>query len=286
MCIENEHIYDGFAHLRRALFWEPDGPIIMLTFYADDARKTDQSDYIHIAAYVGLTAQWDQFSIDWRLRLAKAGLKEFHANKFFHGSDEFAGWNKKEREGERKNLLRDLVEIIGSGKLFSFICVVHVPSWRKLNEEYCLEERSLRPYPLAGRTIVKLAREWWEMRGNDPNEIKYIFDRDFEDWGMLCNRVRTDLDIDLQPGNSHEMRPIQAADWLAYESGKEVSQYYDWDNRVRDPRASFLALLHLGKTQPTIFKEKDLRKLCEDPRAVIPKRDRITGLPIESESVS
>ena len=246
----------------------------MLTFYADDANKTDQHDYVHVAAYVGLAAQWENFAIDWRLRLAKAGLSWFHASEFFNGVGEFAGWNSKDREGVRKVLLRDLVEIIGEGKLFSFITVIHVPSWRKLNEKYCLEERYLRPYPLAGRTIVRLARNWWQERGHDPREIKYVFDQGFEDWGMLCDRVYTDLGFRPVPGNKREARPLQAADWLAYESGKEAPQYYDWENRKRDPRASFLALLHLG-AQPMIYNEPDLLKLCEDPRAAIPKRRHV-----------
>ncbi len=272
MCIENEHIYDGFEHLRRALFWEPDAPIVMLTFYADDANKRHQHDYIHVAGWVGLAAQWDTFSIDWRLRLAKAGLTKFHASEFFTGNDQFAGWNSKEREGERKNLLRDLIQIVDHGALYSFICIVHVPGWRVVNQEYCLEERYLRPYPLAGRTIVKMARNWWDRRGNKADEIKYVFDRDFEDWGMLCDRLKLDLGILPVPADSSNVRPIQAADWLAYESSKEAPQYDDWENRKRPPRASFLALMDLGKTEPAIFHEKDIRKLCEDPRAAIPKR--------------
>jgi hypothetical protein len=245
----------------------------MLNFYADDANKTDQHEYIHVAAYVGLTAQWEErFTPDWRLRLAHAGLSAFHANPFFNGAPPFEGWNKKAHEGERSALLKDLVEIIGQNSLFSFITIVHVPSWTKLNREYCLEERRLRPYPLAARTITKLARVWWEKRGNNPNQIRYVFDQGFEDWGMLCDRLQTDLGFKPVPGDHREIRPLQAADWLAYESGKEAPQYYDEKNRKRRPRKSFLALLNIGRTQPTIFHEKDLLKLCKDPRAQIPKR--------------
>jgi hypothetical protein len=92
-------IYDAFEHLRRALFWKPDGPISMLTFYADDSGKKRDHEYLVVAAYIGLSAQWETFSIDWRLRLAKAGLTWFHASDFFHGSGEFEGWNKPERAG-------------------------------------------------------------------------------------------------------------------------------------------------------------------------------------------
>jgi hypothetical protein len=119
-----------------------------------------------------------------------------------------------------------------------------------------------------------MARNWWDARGNKADEIKYIFDQGFEDWGMLCDRLRVDLGIVPIPADSGEVRPIQAADWLAYESGKEAPQYYDWEHRKRKPRESFLALMDLGKTEPSIFHEKDIRKLCEDPRAAIPKRQR------------
>jgi hypothetical protein len=268
--------YDPFEHLRQALFWEQDQPICMLTFYADDANKTDQHDYIHIAAYIGLVEQWNQFSIDWRLRLAKAGLTWFHANEFFNGAGEFATWNLKQREGERTILLQDLTEIIGRARLFSFICVVHVPSWQKLNKEYCLEERCLRPYPLAGRTIIRLAQNWWRARGHDWKDINYIFDRGFEDWGMLADRVEDDLGIILHKEDSRTIRPLQAADWLAYESGKEAPQYDNWDNRKRQPRMSLRALLSLG-SQPTIFREKNLRKLCEHPRVGVSTRDVSTS---------
>jgi hypothetical protein len=270
---DEDSTYDAFEHLRRALFWEPDWPIVMLTFYADDANKTDQHEYIHVAAFVALTEQWESnFSVNWRLRLARAGLDAFHANKFFNGAPPYQTWNKPERAGERKNLLSDLVEIIGQGSLFSFISVVHVPSWRKLNEEFCLEERCLRPYPLAGRTIVRLARNWWQARGRDPKEVKYIFDQGFEDWGMLCDRLKVDLDILPIPGDHRILRPLQAADWLAYESGKEAPQYNNEADRKRPTRQSFIKLMNLGKVQPTLYHEKDLRKLCLDPRAAIPRR--------------
>lgn len=215
MCTGNEHIYDGFEYLRRALFWEPDRPITMLTFYADDSGKKADHEYLVVAAYVGLAAQWETFSVDWRLRLAKAGLTWFHASDFFHGTDEFSGWNSKERAGERKNLLSDLVQIIGKATLQSFLCHVHVPAYDQLNAEFMLKERNVTPFSLCARTIVGQARNWWRERGGDYKNIKYVFDRGCEDWGLLMKRLETDHGVIPIPENKREIRPIQASDWLA-----------------------------------------------------------------------
>jgi hypothetical protein len=76
---------------RRALFWEVHQPVLMLTVYADDAGKAQEHDYVLTSAYIGLVAQWERFCSDWRLRLARAGLSEFHANEFFNGAGIFAG---------------------------------------------------------------------------------------------------------------------------------------------------------------------------------------------------
>src|SRR4051794_38960427 len=55
-------------------------------FYCDDSGKRDVNEYVHAAAYLGLATKWNQFSIDWRLRLASAGLSWFHASEFFPGA--------------------------------------------------------------------------------------------------------------------------------------------------------------------------------------------------------
>src|ERR1035437_4086229 len=224
MCLENEHIYDGFEHLHRALFWECDQPIVMLTFYADDSGKEHQHEYIVVAGYIGLVAQWDRFTPDWRVRLAQAGFPKsgFHARKFFPGSGEFAEWAKPENTGARNILLNDLAKMINRYALHSFACAVHVPAWQTVNAEYCLAERLLRPYPLCGRTIVKQVRDWCQATGHDPGAVRYVFDQDFDDWGMLIDRLKLDYAIAPIPADRRDVRPLQAADWLAYEGFRET----------------------------------------------------------------
>lgn len=133
----------------------------MITFYCHDSGKSDQDEYVHAVAYIGLDTQWEQFSIDWRLRLARAGLGWFHASQFCPArGNSLLGKAINGRTGERRILLDDLSRIIDSHTPQSFACAVHVSGWSKLNEEYCLRERCITPFPLAARTIAGLARSW------------------------------------------------------------------------------------------------------------------------------
>ena len=48
-----------------------------LTFYGDDAGKTDENDYVVAGGCVETVAQWERFCPDWQLRLASVGLPYF-----------------------------------------------------------------------------------------------------------------------------------------------------------------------------------------------------------------
>jgi hypothetical protein len=235
-----------------------------MTFYCDDSGKTTTDEYVHAAAYLGLQERWNQFSIDWRLRLARAGLSWFHASEFFPGAGEFASWAGPSRAGERKVLLKGLADIIGHAALHSWVCAIHVPSWKKLNSEYCLAEQCLTPFPFVARTIIQFANRWVREHNRDYRSIQYIFDQDCEDWGVLITRLKIDSDSALVPvsANKRKVRPLQASDWLAYEAHKETPQSENWKERARQPRESLMTLVNVSKATPTIYREKDIRRLC------------------------
>jgi hypothetical protein len=58
----------------------------MLAMYADESGKRDEHEYVLISGYLGLVAQWEEFCEAWRIRVAKDGLPEFHANQFFNAA--------------------------------------------------------------------------------------------------------------------------------------------------------------------------------------------------------
>ncbi len=267
--------YDAFEHLRRALFWEPDRPILMLTFYADDAGKKDDHDYIVVAGYIGLVAQWERFCTDWRLALARSGLPEFHASDFFTGSGIFAGWENKKRAGERKQLLTTLAQIVNDYALQSFSCIIDISGWLKANEDYLLDEAGFSPYPLGGRTVVQRVREWCPQFGHDPTRVEYIFDQGSDDWGKLKTVLKVDFGVDALERDRRKVRPLQAADWIAYEEFREVPQSEAVRfnrKRTREFRESYRALLQLPN-DPIIFRASDfITQICAVPEMKIPER--------------
>ena len=216
--------YDTFVHLRRSLFWSVDRPVAMLTFYADDAGKKDENEYVIVAGYIGLVAQWERFCSDWRLKLASVGLSEFHASEFFTGNGLFQGWNTDKRKRDRERLLKTLAQIIHSYSLQSFTCMIYVPGWHKANEDYMLDEAGFAPFPLAGRIAVQRVRSWCERSGYDARQVEYIFDQGGEDWGHLQTRLKVDFGIDAIERDRRKFRPLQASDWFAYEIFKETPQ--------------------------------------------------------------
>lgn len=266
-----DYEYDSFTHLRRALFWDVDQPIAMLTFYADDAGKKADHDYTVVAGYIGLVAQWERFCSDWRLLLASVGLPEFHASDFFTGYGIFSGWEKRDRSQARAKLLSALAEIISDYSLHSFTCVVHTPGWLKVNEDYMLEEMGFSPFPIGGRTVAQCARQWCRDSGHDPDRVEYIFDQGSDDWGQLKNRLKNDFDIEAIDRDRRKIRPLQAADWIAYEEFREAPQS-DSRIRARRFRESYRALLRVPN-DPIIYREADLRSvICGAPEMKIPAR--------------
>ena len=134
---------------------------MMLTFYGDDAGKKYDHNYVVAGGYVGLVSQWERFCPDWRLQLASVGLSEFHANEFFNGVGIFAGWEKPERKEERETLLAALAQIIKDYTLQGFCCVVNVPEWYQVNEDYMLDECGFSPFPLGARTVAQCVSSPW-----------------------------------------------------------------------------------------------------------------------------
>jgi hypothetical protein len=267
----DDETYDAFEHLASALFWEADRPILMLTFYADDAGKKDDNRYVVAAGYIGLRAQWDRFCVDWRLLLASKGLPYFHATDFFTGADVFAGWNTENRKRERETLLKNLGAIIEASALYSFACIVDVASWFRANEKFLLDECDFAPFPLAARMVVQRTRQWAEANGREISQILYVFDKGCEDWGQLLNRLKFDFATKAYDEDKYRIRPLQAADWLAYETYRDASNVFG-SEPTSSLRGSYGALLGVPNEQIPIRYRSLINDICEVPGMNIPRR--------------
>jgi len=124
---------------------------------------------------------------------------------------------------------------------------------------------------MCGRIIVQRAKDWCTENGYDSSRIEFIFDQGDEDWGKLYRRLDIDLGVKAIERDRRKVKPLQAADWFAYEEFREVPQS-DSGNRERPPRGSLQQLLRVPD-DPLIYRESGMRTLCNNPVMLIPKRN-------------
>jgi hypothetical protein len=207
--------YDGFEHLRRALFWEDHDLMFAHTAYFDDSGKKE-TEVLLVGGYVATVTNWDRFNGEWRPLIAKKGLAEFKRSEF--NARQIGDWSNTERD----HFLADLAQIIHRYTLHAFAYTVSMPDWKRANEKYQMAEKHFYPYPLCARTCMKGVRDWCDRERHDKNQVEYIFDKGSEHAEHLPLLLKRDSDPNLQkialiPADSEKVAPIQAADYFAWE---------------------------------------------------------------------
>jgi hypothetical protein len=135
-----------------------------------------------------------------------------------------------------------------------------------------LEEAGFAPFPLAGRVIVERVEKWCRQTGHDFSTVECIFDQGSEDWGALKNRLKVDFDVEAIPGDRRKLRPLQAADWIAYEEFLEAPRS-ESVSRSHPFRRSYVALLKSLPIDSLVVRKSDLlTKICLVPAMKIPRR--------------
>jgi hypothetical protein len=103
MCIENEHIYDGFEHLARSLALGRDSLMAMFTAYFDESGTHADSRVVCMAGYVSTVVAWEQLGTEWKRMCDEEGIKVLHRVDLENFKKEFKGWD----ETRRRNILRE-----------------------------------------------------------------------------------------------------------------------------------------------------------------------------------
>lgn len=207
--------YDAFEHLCRALFWEPNDLMFVHTAYFDDSGKKE-TDILLVGGYIATIREWETFTADWKLALARKHIHEFKRADF--QARRIGDWTSRKRD----DFLSDLAQIIHDYTKHAFAYAISMPDWRRANEKYQMAEKNYYPYPLCARTCIKGVRDWCDENGYDRAEVQYAFDAGSEHAGHLIELLKRDKDPLLRtltpaPVNSERIRPVQAADYLAWE---------------------------------------------------------------------
>jgi hypothetical protein len=263
-----ERLYRSLEHIGYAVWgarYSEKGLFAMLTCYHDEAGGDDHA-FIIVSCFVASVNQWNQFEDDWRIFLASHDVPYLHMKEFAHFKGPFAKFEKQ--EGTRKKFIAQASAIMCDRIQHAFSCYVNYDAFQKLNSEYELDSLLNSPYAFAGRGCIALVNDW-RLKSSNDLDMEYVFEEGGPDKGGLINAVtklQPYLPIPIfKPSRDTEIQrgvvQLQAADYLAYEMRKWVSDLPKFRARERLPRVS-LGLLSPIEHNWIFEDETRLEELC------------------------
>ena len=195
---------------------------------AFDAAGTDHDqELLIVAGFISSADDWIDFDRLWRKRLAAARLRFFHMVDFASFKKQFSnGW--RDNEPRRRNLLRDLMEIIRSHAFRRFGCIVENKTFRDNVPEDFRDQYLLDAFTAASMACARQVQDWCKADGASSFEnVRFVFEAGDTGQTQLENRFRNDLqmipsfefkeDKETPSGEQRAFTPLQAADFFAYE---------------------------------------------------------------------
>ncbi|MGA2493084.1 MAG: hypothetical protein ABSF67_09055 [Roseiarcus sp.] len=207
----------------------------VLKGYADDSRTGTGDKIWVIAGYVGADHKWEAFEEKWPKLLAKHGVPYFHMRELGRPNGVYKKWHPlKEHYAEMAAFYDDMTSIIGECWLTGFFSIVRLDDLERFNAETGL---GLEPYPLAAYgCILMIANEY----GDLTSEV--FFDRVEKAHSKLakatkyaesdCYHGAALKNVGLFPlqkgGTFRQLKPLQAADFLAWELQRNHLNADEW----------------------------------------------------------
>jgi hypothetical protein len=199
----------------------------MLTACFDAAGKEDHAVLV-VAGFASVASLWTDFENQWQKRLEEDRLVYFHAGEFAQSSGQFKdGW--KDNESRRRNLSRDLMEIIRGCGLRKFGCVLQPKYFYQSMEPH--KEKDYRTERMKAFTLgaTVSADEFYSYAIGEgiTRNLRCVFEKgDPEDALRAAFRGSRYNDPDFAWSKPHTDRKgiehdpflgLQAAGWIAYE---------------------------------------------------------------------
>jgi hypothetical protein len=257
-----------------------------LTGYFDDSRT--EGLIFTLAGYFGGDRHWEMFQDQWPRVLDRYEVPYFHMKEFNAPEGPYKKWlPAKEHQKQISGFLAGLARSIGRSQLKGFSSIVRLKDLERFNRDHGV---ALEPFPLAAYGCMT-----WIGKANPGAVVSLIFDRaeqissKLEKASNYCESDTyyagvTDLiqPIPLNKGETfREVRPIQAADFAAWEIRKHHLNQNEWweledrpheahevfrqavewaENKGLQPRKSLEALLENASIPGVLW---DYNTLCE-----------------------
>jgi hypothetical protein len=243
----------------------------VLTGYFDDSQ-TDGLIFT-LAGYVGGERHWEVFQEQWNRALNLHDVPYFHMREFGDDNGPYKKWlPAKEHQREIASFMGSLARSIGRSQLKGFGSIVRLKDLERFNRDHGL---ALEPYPLAAYGCMT-----WIGNKNPGAVVSMICDHAEQISSKLEKASRygksdtyylgaTDL-IQPIPLNKaltfREVRPMQAADFAAWEIRKfhlNQNEWWELEDRPRSRPEVFEHVVEWSE-QKQIRPRKSLEALLEN----------------------
>jgi hypothetical protein len=216
--------------------------MVLLRGYFDDSIGAGGDAYLALEGYLAPIPTWQAFETRWQNALDKAGLPWLHMREFGSRSGVYAKWYGGKHDDEKIAFFHSLIGVVRELKLSPMGATVRMDDVGRFNCEFglhldayslalqfCLIELTLM-YPDStleiildrvpkGPTKIALAKQYIGSDKYYPDARKIV-----DGWKI------TPLDKKLTFRN---VLPIQAADFLAWETRKSITRRDEWFTTVK-----------------------------------------------------
>ena len=218
--------------------------IAMLEAYVDDSGTHEGSRAAVVAAFVASREQWARFESDWRRMLAEQGLSAFRMSDFENGWGEFRDWDPVRRQKVREFVFTT-IKIRTQCRMATGIEVEAIRAVVPPSDD-------TRPYFWCVIELLKHIARWAGKYAPGQN-IAYVFEDGTQGKGQIMEAldyVRRHRETwakyhiaSYAFGDKRKVVPLQAADVLAYECYKELTNRRLQPSNPRPRRRSLVTLL-------------------------------------------
>jgi Protein of unknown function (DUF3800) len=216
-----------------------EGVIVVLSAYFDDSGTHSDSDVVVMAGFIGTEDQWEPFDEAWKAKLkeplpGKPILRRFHMAQCVARRGEFIGYSDAESDA----VIHDFRQLILDAKLTGHVMAVDKVAWDEIivgplrvffgdaewfSVNSCLTYAINKAKEHTSDRMISLVFD------NRPEVIKVSFleplskfqtsfyngDPNFPDWPHLIGSSFLSSEV---------IRPLQAADMLAWESYRHAKR--------------------------------------------------------------
>lgn len=199
----------------------------MFTVYLDESGTHGKSPVVVVAGYLSTDDQWAKFSEEWQSVLQDYKLDCFHMTDFENRKGPF----KTLTNAERFRLLEKLIAFIKIRQRIGLAVAFHASDYKEIVEEF-QDEPIKKPYSFCALLIMVVLKNWLITRRHNE-VIAYVYESGALHAGEIMSGYQywtthepyaTELRAgSLTFGSKSDLVPLQAADILAYETWKDIT---------------------------------------------------------------